>query len=168
MSYEHGYRRGYGTGIHDTYDRYGTSYRSRPYARGPKGYQRSDERLKEDISERLMEAHYIDSSEVTVEVRGAKVTLEGTVPTRHMKHAIEDLVDACPGIQDIDNRIRVASAVPYRPSAELVSPSSMSAGKSQSVSGQQSSSQSSSSGTSSTSPGAGASSTSNPNGSRSK
>jgi len=33
--------------------------------------------------------------------------LDGTVPERRMKHAIEDLVDACPGVQDIDNRIRV-------------------------------------------------------------
>ena len=79
----------------------------RRYPPGPKGYQRSDERLREDISERLMEARYIDSSDVTVEVSGAKVVLEGTVPERRMKHAIEDLVDACPGVQDIDNRIRV-------------------------------------------------------------
>jgi osmotically-inducible protein OsmY len=35
------------------------------------------------------------------------VVLEGTVPERRMKHAIEDLADACPGIQDIENRIRV-------------------------------------------------------------
>lgn len=79
----------------------------RRYPPGPKGYQRSDERLREDISERLMEARYIDSSDVTVEVSGAKVVLDGTVPERRMKHAIEDLVDACPGVQDIDNRIRV-------------------------------------------------------------
>lgn len=91
------------------YGRYGSPYRNRPFAPGPKGYQRSDERLKEDISERLMEAHHIDSSEVTVDVRGAKVILEGVVPSRHMKHAIEDLVDACPGVQDIENRVRVAS-----------------------------------------------------------
>ncbi|MFO7275428.1 MAG: BON domain-containing protein [Pseudomonadota bacterium] len=75
--------------------------------RGPKGYQRSDERLKEDICERLMQAEHIDSSEVTIEVQAGRVTLEGTVPERYMKHAIEDLVDACPGVQDIDNRIRV-------------------------------------------------------------
>lgn len=82
--------------------------RARPrYPPGPKGYQRSDERLREDISERLMEARYIDSSDVTVEVSGAKVVLDGTVPERPMKHAIEDLVDACPGVQDIENRIRV-------------------------------------------------------------
>ncbi len=79
----------------------------RLFGTGPKGYQRSDERLREDISERLMQAPDIDSSEVTVLVAGAKVTLEGTVPDRHMKHAIEDLVDACPGVQDIDNRVRV-------------------------------------------------------------
>jgi len=71
-------------------------------------YQHSDERLREDICERLMQADYIDSSKVSVEVTGAKVILEGTVPDRHMKHVIEDLVDACPGVQDIDNRIRVA------------------------------------------------------------
>jgi hypothetical protein len=82
----------------------------RRYPPGPKGYQRSDERLREDISERLMEARYIDSSDVTVEVSAAKVVLEGTVPERRMKHAIEDLVDACPGVQDIDNRIRVRRA----------------------------------------------------------
>jgi len=79
----------------------------RRYPPGPKGYQRSDERLREDISERLMQARYIDSSDVTVEVSAAKVVLDGTVPERPMKHAIEDLVDACPGVQDIDNRIRV-------------------------------------------------------------
>ncbi|HZT01093.1 MAG TPA: BON domain-containing protein [Steroidobacteraceae bacterium] len=79
----------------------------RRYPPGPKGYQRSDERLREDISERLMQAGYIDSSDVSVEVSGAKVVLDGTVPERRMKHAIEDLVDACPGVQDIDNRIRV-------------------------------------------------------------
>lgn len=79
----------------------------RRYPPGPKGYQRSDERLREDISERLLQARHIDSSDVTVAVSAAKVVLEGTVPERRMKHAIEDLVDACPGVQDIDNRIRV-------------------------------------------------------------
>ncbi|MEP7247039.1 MAG: BON domain-containing protein, partial [Gammaproteobacteria bacterium] len=81
---------------------------SRLFHRGPKGYQRSDERLKEDISERLMQAGHIDSSDVSITVATGAVTLEGTVPDRYMKHNIEDLVDACPGVQDIDNRIRVS------------------------------------------------------------
>ena len=50
----------------------------RRYPPGPKGYQRSDERLREDISERIMRADAIDSSDVTVEVSGAKVVKEGT------------------------------------------------------------------------------------------
>ena len=92
---------------------YGERGRERPgffqrlFKRGPKGYQRSDERLREDISERLMYAMEIDSSEVTVNVSDGRVTLDGTVPDRYMKHSIEDLVDECPGVQDIDNRIRV-------------------------------------------------------------
>jgi hypothetical protein len=104
VSYEGYDRAGYGRGSGSPYQN-----QSRPFARGPKGYQRSDERMKEDISEKLWTSRYIDSSEVSIEVRGGKVTLEGTVPSRHMKHAIEDLVDACLGVQDIDNRIRVAS-----------------------------------------------------------
>jgi hypothetical protein len=82
--------------------------RTRRYPPGPKGYQRSDERMQEDISERLFGAYHIDSSEVSVNVAGGRVTLDGLVPSRHMKHAIEDLVDACPGVVEIDNRIRVA------------------------------------------------------------
>jgi hypothetical protein len=58
-----------------------------------------------------MQAAHIDSSEVTVNVVGGKVTLEGTVPDRYMKHSIEDLADQCPGVQDIDNRIRVDAHV---------------------------------------------------------
>jgi len=82
----------------------------RRYPQGPKGYTRSDERVREDISERLMQAYDIDSSEVTVQVVAAKVTLEGTVPSRYMKHAIEDIADSAPGVQDVDNRIRVTSS----------------------------------------------------------
>jgi osmotically-inducible protein OsmY len=76
--------------------------------RGPKGYKRTDERIKEDLYERLMNQD-IDASEVTVEVKEAKVTLEGTVPERWMKHTIEDVADGCHGVQDVENRIRVQS-----------------------------------------------------------
>lgn len=80
------------------------------YPRGPKGYQRSDERIREDICERLMGAYHIDSSEVTVGVKNGKVLLEGSVPSRHMKHAIEDIVDSCLGVMDIENHVRVGNA----------------------------------------------------------
>ena len=83
---------------------------ARKYPPGPKGYQRSDERMREEICDELMQTDHIDSSEVTVEVTGGKVTLDGSVPERWMKHAIEDLAAACPGVQEVDARIRIKAA----------------------------------------------------------
>jgi osmotically-inducible protein OsmY len=94
----------------------------RRYRTGPKGYTRSDERIREDISERLMMADGIDSSEVTVSVKDGRVTLEGTVPVRSMKHSIEDLADYTAGVHDVDNRIRVE-----RPGTPSANPTTVSA-----------------------------------------
>jgi len=80
---------------------------ARLYARGPKGYTRSDERIKEDISERLWRTEYLDSSEVSVAVKDGVVTFSGTVPVRWMRHEIENIADSCIGVQDIENNIRV-------------------------------------------------------------
>jgi osmotically-inducible protein OsmY len=80
---------------------------ARLYARGPKGYTRSDERIKEDISEQLWGAEHIDSSEVTIAVKDGVVTLTGTVPERWMRHEIEDVADDCFGVKDIENNVRV-------------------------------------------------------------
>ena len=85
-------------------------HHTRPQHRGPKGYRRSDSRIEEDVSDQLYQSEYIDSSEVTVKVKDGKVILEGTVPERWMKHAIEDVADQCSGVQDIENNIRVQRA----------------------------------------------------------
>lgn len=79
---------------------------------GPRGYQRSDERLNEEICERMTEDPDIDPREVSVRVQSGVVTLEGRVEDRWMKHHIEDLVDACSGVRNIENRIRVGPALP--------------------------------------------------------
>ncbi|KVE09966.1 BON domain-containing protein [Burkholderia anthina] len=75
--------------------------------RGPKGYTRSDERIREDVCERLAHALEIDVSDVTVQVTDGRVELDGTVPVRWMKHGIEDLADGCLGVRDVENRVRV-------------------------------------------------------------
>lgn len=74
---------------------------------GPKGYRRSDERIADDLCERLSDDDDIDASEIHVEVRDGVVTLTGTVPHRQMKHRAEDLAERCGGVTDIENRIRV-------------------------------------------------------------
>jgi osmotically-inducible protein OsmY len=74
--------------------------------KGPKNFQRSDERIKELLCERLHDDPHIDASEVTVNVQGGKVTLEGTVDSRRTKNAIEDVAEQF-GVQDVQNNLRV-------------------------------------------------------------
>ncbi|RQZ10448.1 BON domain-containing protein [Burkholderia sp. Bp9031] len=77
------------------------------HRRGPKGYTRSDERIREDVCEQLTYALDIDVSDVSVQVRDGRVELEGTVPSRWMKHDIEDIADGCMCVRDVENRVRV-------------------------------------------------------------
>jgi hypothetical protein len=75
--------------------------------RGPKGYKRSDDRIREDLCEHLMDIGSIDLSDVAVHVHDGCVTLEGTVPERSMKHAIEDIAATTLGVADVENKLRV-------------------------------------------------------------
>ena len=77
--------------------------------KGPKGYQRSDERLKEMICERLREDPDIDASDVTVSVQNSRVTLEGTVDSRRTKNLVEDVAEQL-GVNDVQNNLRVQRA----------------------------------------------------------
>ncbi len=76
--------------------------------RGPKGYQRSDEAIREDVCMRLCDHPDIDPSEVEVRVDQAEVTLSGTVESRNMKRMAEDVVDHVSGVRDVHNQLRVA------------------------------------------------------------
>lgn len=86
----------------------GRDYGGRDYRGiGPSNYTRSDERILEDVNERLTEAHDLDASGITVEVHGGVATLSGNVPQRWMKHRAEDLADACIGVIDVRNHVQV-------------------------------------------------------------
>lgn len=78
--------------------------------RGPRGYQRSDERIREDVCDLLLEASHVDASGFDVSVSGGEVTLAGTVPDRRMKREAEDLVERVPGVQQVHNHLRVEAA----------------------------------------------------------
>jgi osmotically-inducible protein OsmY len=77
--------------------------------RGPKGYQRSDDRIREDVSDRLAEHPDLDASDMEVKVSKGEVTLTGSVDSRWAKRLAEDLVEACPGVRDVMNHLRVPS-----------------------------------------------------------
>jgi osmotically-inducible protein OsmY len=82
--------------------------------RGPKGYTRSDERIREDVSDKLMEHPDLDASEIEVRVSGGEVTLSGSVDSRWAKRLAEDVAESCTGVRDVMNQLRVPS--------DLVSP----------------------------------------------
>lgn len=76
--------------------------------RGPKGYRRTDERIHEDVCERLMHDRFIDASEVEVVVKEGEVTLSGTVSSRGLKRRAEDLAELASGVTHVQNNLRVA------------------------------------------------------------
>lgn len=83
------------------------TYRNRKHNRGPKNYTRSDERIREDVCDRIIDSG-IDASDVEIDVKDGDVSMKGTVQERWMKHEIEDIADCCSGVTDVDNRIRVS------------------------------------------------------------
>jgi hypothetical protein len=76
--------------------------------RGPRGWERSDERIKEDLCERIADSDDIDASDVTVEVRQGVVLLDGTVFERWTRYSLEDLADSVPGVKDVQNNVRLS------------------------------------------------------------
>ncbi len=77
--------------------------------RGPKGYQRSSERIREDVCERLTQHGQIDASEIDVQVQEGEVTLAGTVDTRQAKRLAEDTAFSVSGVRDVHNQLRVTN-----------------------------------------------------------
>jgi hypothetical protein len=75
---------------------------------GPRNYRRSDERILEDINERLTDDHHIDASDVGVKVEGGEVTLTGTVTDRAARRRAEDIAESVSGVGHVQNDLRVA------------------------------------------------------------
>lgn len=74
--------------------------------KGPKGYVRSDERIREDVCDRLSDDDEVDASDVSVSVKEGEVVLEGTVADRHSKHRAEDIAESVSGVRDVSNHLR--------------------------------------------------------------
>jgi hypothetical protein len=74
--------------------------------KGPKNYTRSDDRIREDVCDRLSYDDEVDASDITVTVQQGEVTLEGTVEDRRAKHRAEDIADSVNGVKDVHNRLR--------------------------------------------------------------
>ena len=78
--------------------------------KGPKGYARSDDRIRDDINDRLTYDRHIDASHISVEVKDGEVTLSGTITSRMDKRHAEDLAEDISGVKHVQNNLRVADA----------------------------------------------------------
>jgi osmotically-inducible protein OsmY len=83
---------------------------NRPHfaGRGPKGYKRSDDRIREEICDCMTDDPMLDASDIEVEVTEGEVTLSGGVTSRDQKRRAEDIAERIGGVRDVTNQLRVS------------------------------------------------------------
>lgn len=77
--------------------------------KGPKGYARSDDRIKEEVSEKLSDDWMLDASDIEVAVAEGEVTLTGHVDSRQSRRRAEDCIEDVAGVTHVQNNLRVRS-----------------------------------------------------------
>lgn len=83
------------------------SSRENHFGKGPKGYKRSPERIKDEACEILASDFQIDASDIEVEFNDGVLILKGDVASRNDKRRAESLVEDLAGVQDVHNLLRV-------------------------------------------------------------
>jgi osmotically-inducible protein OsmY len=78
--------------------------------RGPRGYQRTDDRIREDVCDMLTDDHRVDASDIDIQVSKGEVTLAGSVRTREEKRFTEDIVERVSGVREVNNNLKVRPA----------------------------------------------------------
>jgi osmotically-inducible protein OsmY len=74
---------------------------------GPKGYKRSDERIREDVCDKLQKHSLIDASEIEVDVSDGCVYLKGYVSSRNIKRLAENAIQNISGVMDVQNLLKI-------------------------------------------------------------
>jgi osmotically-inducible protein OsmY len=77
---------------------------------GPRGYQRSDSRINDDVCDCLCDSADVDARNIDVSVSNGEVTLNGSVSDRDQKRRAEDLIEHVSGVRDVHNNLKVDSA----------------------------------------------------------
>lgn len=76
--------------------------------KGPKGYSRSDERIQDEVYERLSHG-FVDCSDVEVNVANGVVTLTGCVDSKASRRTVEDLVEDVMGVKDVEANLKIGA-----------------------------------------------------------
>lgn len=101
--YDYGRESGYGQVDSFTWDLEGPHR-----GRGPRGYQRSNERIHEEVCDRLAAHGQVDASNIEVKVENGEVTLTGTVSDRRTKRLAETVAESVRGVVDVHNQLRLS------------------------------------------------------------
>jgi osmotically-inducible protein OsmY len=75
--------------------------------KGPKGFERSDRDIQNEVSRRMAQNGQLDASGIDVNVNNCEVTLSGLVNSRQDKRLAEDIADSVFGVEDVHNQLRV-------------------------------------------------------------
>ena len=86
-------------------------YQGEHKGKGSKNYQRSTERIVDDIHQRLTDHPALDATDIEVKVENGEVTLTGTVETRQAKRLAEDICEQVSGVSNVENRLRVQHSI---------------------------------------------------------
>lgn len=93
---------------HDMNDRVrGTmgTRRGEHYGKGPKGWKRSDDKIREDVCEALYQDPYVDATEIEVAVENGTVLLKGWIDSRESKREAEICAEEISGVHDVRNEL---------------------------------------------------------------
>lgn len=83
--------------------------------RGPRGYTRPDDRIRDDLNDRLTDDPYIDASDIDIAVANGEVTLSGAVDHRSVRRRAEDLAESISGVTHVQNNLRVRQGTGRNP-----------------------------------------------------
>jgi len=84
------------------------------FGKGPKGWKRSDERIREEVCEALYRDTEIDASSIEVTVEDGCVCLRGSVEDRDTKRSAERCVENLSGVEDVLNELRIGRQAPMK------------------------------------------------------
>ncbi len=79
---------------------------------GPRNYRRSDDRIRDDISDRMWSDGELDAGGITIGVDEGVVTLDGTVDSRWAKRRADDIAWSVPGVIDVVDNLRPLRQAP--------------------------------------------------------
>ncbi len=75
---------------------------------GPKGWQRRDDRIHDDVCARLTEDGYVDATDIEVIVHQGEVILSGGASDRAQRERAIQIAESVRGVIDVISRLRVA------------------------------------------------------------